>query len=244
MNIIISDTAELLGTQAAETIAKHLKRAITLSGSARLLLSTGASQFETISALLKHNVEWSKVEMFHLDEYVNLEETHIASFRKYLKERFISQVNLKAYYLIDGNIDPQACIRNISEKLQERPIDVGVIGIGENGHIAFNDPPCNFEDTASFKVVDLEDRCKQQQVNEGWFPSLADVPNQAITMTIPAIMSCKVIISSVPHKAKATAIKDTLTKELTPMVPATILKQHKNWNLFIDKNSASELFVL
>lgn len=242
MKINVLKTPQELGDSAAVLIAERLNQAIASQGEARLLLSTGASQFETISALVKQDVDWTKVTMFHLDEYVDLPETHMASFRKYLKERFASQVSLKAAYYVDGNGDVEANISALSEKVREKPMDVGVIGIGENGHIAFNDPPADFETDACYKVVTLDTRCKKQQMGEGWFPTIDDVPKQAITMCVKQIMASKVIISCVPHGVKAEAVKNTLEREVCPEVPATILKTHPDWNLFLDTESAKGIF--
>ena len=182
--------------------------------------------------------------MFHLDEYVDLKESHIASFRKYLKERFVSKVNLEAAYFVNGEGNIEENIKELTVKLREKPVDVGVIGIGENGHIAFNDPPADFDTDLAYKVVDLDDKCKKQQVGEGWFETVNDVPKQAITMCVKQILSCKAIVTCVPHAVKAQAIKSTLQNPVTNTVPATILKTHKDWNLFIDKNSAKDAFAL
>lgn len=173
--------------------------------------------------------------MFHLDEYAGLDESHIASFRKYLKERFIAHVNLKEYTLVDGN--PNS-IAFLTEKLREKPIDLGMIGIGVNAHVAFNDPPADFDTKEAYIVVDLDDTCKNQQVGEGWFETIDDVPKQAISMTVYQIMQCNKIITCAPHEVKAQAIKNTLYGEVSNTVPATILKTHNDWNLFIDENSA------
>lgn len=244
MKITVSNSSQELGKQAAALIAKKINNAITTQGYARIVLSTGASQFDTISALINENVDWSKVTMFHLDEYVNLKESHIASFRKYLKERFVSKVNLKEAYFVNGEGDVEKNIKELTIKLRELPIDVGVIGIGENGHIAFNDPPADFETDLAYKVVNLDDKCKKQQVGEGWFDTINDVPKQAITMCVKQILDAKSIISCVPHAVKAEAIYNTLTKEVTNTIPATILKTHKDWNLFIDNNSANSIFQI
>ena len=175
MKIVVEKNAELLGLAAARNAAAILQAAIQTNGCARIVLSTGASQFEFLSAFIKQDVDWSKVEMFHLDEYVGLPETHIASFRKYLKERFVSQVPLKAAYFVNGEGDVENHIAQLSQELLKAPVDLGLIGIGENGHIAFNDPPADLEDASCYKVVHLNDRCKQQQVNEGWFATLDDL---------------------------------------------------------------------
>ncbi len=240
MNIIISKDAETLGKKAAEFAADKLNYAIGSKGAARLLLSTGASQFETINNLIKMDVDWSKVEMFHLDEYIGLPESHIASFRKYLKERFLAHVNVKKAYLVDGETNTERLITDLTKKLREHPIDVALIGIGINGHIAFNDPPADFETKEAYIRVKLDDKCKMQQVGEGWFDTINDVPDEAISMTVYQIMQSKVIISCVPHEAKAEAVANTFSNKLTNMVPSTMLKQHENWSFYLDINSAAK----
>lgn len=239
MKITLSKDAAQLGQRAADLTAALLNDAIARNGAARLVLSTGASQFETLGALVKKDVDWSKVEVFHLDEYVDLPITHPASFRKYIKERFADLVHPKAVYYVETEGDLTAAIAAVTDKLREAPVDVALIGIGENGHIAFNDPPADFDNPNAYIVVTLDDRCRHQQLGEGWFETLDQVPKQAVSMTVGEIMKAKSIISSVPHKVKAEAIKNTLSHDPTPMVPATILKTHPCWNLFIDENSAS-----
>ncbi len=240
MKIQINQNAVINGANAAIFVAEKINEAIAEKGNARLLLSTGASQFEMFQALVKLDIDWTKVEMFHLDEYVALPITHIASFRKYLTERFVELLpkKLKAVYFVNEEGDVEANIKELSEKIWESPIDVGLIGIGENGHIAFNDPPANFETEAAYHVVDLDDRCKMQQVGEGWFPDINAVPKQAISMTVKQIMKCRCIVSVVPHTVKAEAIYKTMTKPVTNLVPATMLKTHPDFNLFIDYDSA------
>lgn len=235
---VLKNSAEL-GMEASVFCAGILNKAIAEKGKARVVLSTGASQFDTISALINQDIDWSKVEMFHLDEYVNLPETHPASFRKYLKERFVSKVNLKKTYFVNGEGDIKKNIEELTEELRKEPIDLGLIGIGENAHIAFNDPPADFDTREAYIVVNLDDNCKKQQVGEGWFPTLDDVPKQAISMTVYQIMQCKVIVSCVPYKVKANAIKLTLENDLTNKIPATMLKKHNNMMLYIDEDSAS-----
>lgn len=246
MNISVNvlPTPKALGEAAASSIADLLNKAIEEKGSARVILSTGASQFETIEALIKKDVDWSKVEMFHLDEYVNLPESHIASFRKYLKERFVSHLPLKAAYFVNGEGDIEKNIAELTVELRKAPVDVGVIGIGENGHIAFNDPPADFETDEAYKVVKLDERCRMQQVGEGWFGSIEEVPEQAITMCVKQIMACEHIVTSAPHAVKAEAIYNTITSPVTNMIPGTILKTHPDWKLFIDDESAKQLFKL
>ncbi|TDF93212.1 glucosamine-6-phosphate deaminase [Paenibacillus piri] len=240
MNVKILRNAEELGQEAASLAANLLKGTIAQKGRARLVLSTGASQFETLQALVHTDVDWSKVEMFHLDEYVNLSESHPASFRKYLKERFVDSVPLQMAHFVngEGNIDEHIAV--LTREIRKEPIDLALIGIGENAHIAFNDPPADFETEAAYIVVQLDEACKRQQVGEGWFASLEEVPKQAITMTVHQIMQCKTIISCVPHKVKARAIRHFFASEVTREIPATILKSHPDYTLFLDRQSASE----
>lgn len=240
IHIDISDNADELGMRAARKIASLIEESINNKGKARIILSTGMSQFETLSHLITYDLPWDKVEMFHLDEYVGLNESHPASFRKYLKERFVSKVNLKAAYFVEG-VD---AIPSLTRELRKEEIDVGVIGIGENGHIAFNDPPADFTTGEAYKVVTLDRRCREQQVGEGWFRTIDEVPAEAITMCVKEIMKSKHIVSAVPHEVKAEAIYNTITGRISQDVPATILKTHPDWNLFIDKDSASKLLAI
>jgi len=236
VKIIVSDTPRELGQAAARLAAEYLNELIDKNGYARIVVSTGASQFETFEALVASVIDWSKVEMYHLDEYAGLPESHPASFRKYLKERFVSKVHLLAANFVDGSAEG---IIEISKKLLEKPVNLGFIGIGENGHIAFNDPPADFETKDPYIMVNLNATCKKQQVGEGWFATVEDVPKQAVSMSVFQIMQCKKIISCVPHAVKAKAVADTINSEPTNLIPATILKTHPDWTLLLDKNSAA-----
>lgn len=238
MKIIVSKDAKSLGCNAADYVAEQINEAIAEKGCARIVLSTGASQLTTIEALIEKDVDWSKVEMFHLDEYVDLPETHIASFRKYLKERFISKINLKAAHLVDGTKEGIAAL---TAELRSAPIDVGLIGIGENAHIAFNDPPADFDTKEAYIVVNLNDTCKKQQVGEGWFATVDDVPKQAVSMTVYQILQCKKIVSIVPYAVKADAVQKTLYNDETNTIPATIMKGHDDFALFVDEESFSKV---
>ena len=240
MEIRISVTPEQLGKSAARHAAYLLNRASAAQGEARLLLSTGASQFETLRALVLEPVQWDRVTMFHLDEYVDLPETHIASFRKYLKERFISKVPLKAAWLVDGTREG---IARITAELRKAPIDVGLIGIGENAHIAFNDPPADLETKESYIIVNLDERCKQQQCGEGWFKTVDEVPKQAVSMTVHQILQCRAILSCVPHAVKADAVYKALFAPQDAMTPAAWLRTHPDWTLYIDRHSAEKILV-
>lgn len=241
MEIRICETSKDLGKSAAEFVAARLKDIIAERGEARIALSTGASQFDTLEALVAiPGIKWECVEMFHLDEYVDLPITHVASFRKYLQERFVDKVGtLKAVHFVDGTREG---IEELTHQIRRAPVDIGLIGIGENAHIAFNDPPADFDTKEAYIVVNLNERCKQQQMGEGWFATIDDVPKQAVSMTAYQIMQCKTIVSCVPHKVKAEAIRKTLAaEETTNEIPATLLKTHTDFILYLDKNSASEI---
>lgn len=239
MEVRICKTCKNLGKSAAEYVANILKAKIEKNGSARIVLSTGASQFDTIEALVAiPDIKWECVEMFHLDEYVDLPVTHVASFRKYLQERFVDKVGtLKAVHFVDGTREGIAAL---TEEIRRAPIDIGLIGIGENAHIAFNDPPADFDTKDAYIIVNLNETCKRQQMGEGWFATIDDVPKQAISMTAYQIMQCETIVSCVPYKVKAEAVKNTLfAKEVTNEIPATLLKTHPNFILYLDEDSAS-----
>ena len=240
MEIIISETKQELGKKAAQQGAELIRKAIAERGEANIIVATGASQFEMLTELVKEDIDWSLVTGFHLDEYIGIEETHPASFRKYLKQRFVSLVPLKEFYYVNGNGAEKVCKR-LGEIISRHPIDVAFVGIGENGHLAFNDPPADFETEEPYVVVNLDDDCRKQQLGEGWFPTLDDVPKQAISMSIKQIMKSKHIICSVPDERKATAVKNTLFCDVTSMVPASIMQEHPSTWIYLDKPSASKL---
>ena len=243
MEIRICKDQYALGKSAAAYTAQVIKNCIAEKGYARIALSTGASQFDTISALTQEpGIQWNCVEMFHLDEYVDLPITHVASFRKYLQERFVDKVGpLKAVHFVDGTAEG---IAKLTEEIRKLPIDIGLIGIGENGHIAFNDPPANFDTKEAYMIVNLDDRCKKQQMGEGWFATIDDVPKQAVSMTAYQIMQCREIVSCVPYAVKAEAVKNTVkATETTNMIPATLLKEHPNFILYVDMDSAAGILA-
>lgn len=243
MKVHHSQTPEELGREAAALTVRLIDEAIEERGEARLMLSTGASQFELFKNLIEADIDWGKVVLFHLDEYVDLPEDHRASFRLYLQERFLSKIDTpKAVYLVDGNTDPEAEINRLHEAIRQAPIDVALIGIGTNAHVAFNDPPADFETQEDFHVVNLDSRCKQQQVDEGWFASVDDVPNRAISATVSQVMSSRTIISAVPFAVKAEAIRNMWEAETPdPEVPASILKTHPDFHLFVDAESGKDI---
>ena len=241
MEIIISNTKAELGEKAAITGAGLIRKAILTNGAANIIVATGASQFEMLNELIKQEVDWSKVTAFHLDEYIGIPEKHPASFRKYLKERFVNKISLKEFHYVDGETDPHAECSRLSKIISSHPIDVAFIGIGENGHLAFNDPPADFETEEPFIVVNLDEQCRRQQWGEGWFPTLNDVPEQAISMSVKQIIKSKALICSVPDLRKAEAVKGSLEGKVTPLVPASVMQQHKAVWIYLDKDSASLL---
>lgn len=241
MEIIVSQNSIELGEKAGKSAAEKIKKTIAENEQANIILATGSSQFETLSNLLKDTaIDWSKVNMFHLDEYIGLSDIHQASFRKYLRERFITQVPaLMSYTLINGEAVIEEELKRISEKISQHPIDVALVGIGENGHLAFNDPPADFNTELPYIVVDLDTACRQQQLNEGWFNSLAEVPQKAISMSIKQIMQSRSIVCSVPDQRKAEAVRNTIRQVVSPLFPASILQNHPDCELYLDIDSAS-----
>ena len=243
MSVILSANPNELGRRAAEAAATAIREAITNNGQANVILATGASQFETLHHLiLEKNIDWSKVVMFHLDEYIGLPESSTASFRTYLKKRFLEKVPpLKASYLIDGETDPEDECKRINSIIEKHPIDVALVGIGENGHLAFNDPPADFDTREPYIIVTLDQECRKQQFSEGWFRSVEDVPGSAISMSVFQISRSRQIICSVPDARKAKAVRDCLEGPVSNMFPASILQLHKHCSFYLDKNSAALL---
>ena len=239
MKVFVCSSADELGAKASAQATKVVKECIEKNGTARILLSTGASQFTFFKHFVKEDIDWSKVEMFHLDEYVGMGIDHPASFQKYLRERFVDVVNPGKYHLIDGTKNAEDTIAELTALLNEKQVDLGLIGIGENAHIAFNDPPCDFDDERAYKVVNLSKTCIEQQLREGWFENEEKAFKQAISMTCKKIMDCKTIICAVPYAVKAQAIKDTIEQEKTNLVPATLLKEHADVTVYCDTDSAA-----
>ena len=231
-----------LGQAAARQAADAIERAISEHGRARIIAATGMSQFEFLNALTETpRVDWTKIEMFHLDEYVGLPATHPASFRKYLLERLIEPAGITRYHLLDGEADPVDVCKRAGEEISAAPIDVAFVGIGENGHLAFNDPPADFETDDPYIVVDLDDACRRQQVGEGWFAALDDVPRQAISMTVKQILKAQEIICVAPDARKAEAVRNCFENEISPEFPASILRTHGDTTVYLDSESSSLL---
>lgn len=244
MKITVLENPEEIGQNSGRAAAAIIRKEIEMNGTANIILATGTSQFETLKELVSKSsgIDWSKVVMFHLDEYIGLPETSNASFRKFLRERFLQKVPpLKAVHFIDGETDPEAECNRLGEIIKQHPIHLALVGIGENGHLAFNDPPADFETEEPYIVVDLDEQCRRQQLDEGWFGSLEEVPTQAISMSIKQIMRSKFIVCSVPDSRKATAVSNCLTIEVSNLHPASILQQHQDCVFFLDKNSAANL---
>jgi glucosamine-6-phosphate deaminase len=240
MKIEIYNTPHELGIASGKKAAKLIGEAIAANGTANIILATGTSQFETLQQLLSENIDWSKVTMFHLDEYIDLPITHPASFRRYLQERFIGKVpSLKAAYLINGETDPKQECERLGKLISQHPVDVALVGIGENGHLAFNDPPADFETEEPFIVVELDEVCRKQQMGEGWFKTIDDVPRKAISMSIKQIMKSKNIICAVPGARKAVAVKNCLKQAVSNLYPASILQEHENCTVYLDEDSAA-----
>jgi len=242
MDIHISNSPRELGDTAGLAAADLIRSAIKSNGTCNMILATGTSQFEMLRRLTSEPIEWNKVVMFHLDEYIGLPITHGASFRKYLKERFLDKVGpLKAAHLIDGESDPVRECQRLGKLIQAHPIDVAMVGIGENGHLAFNDPPADFDTKEPYIIVTLDDACRRQQLGEGWFPTFADVPQRAISMSINHILKSKNIICSVPDARKAVAVKCAVEGPVVNTCPASALQGHGSCRAFLDKESSSGL---
>ena len=231
------------GTAAAEKAAEILRKAIATGGQASFVAATGASQFEFLKALTKQtSIDWSRTTLYHLDEYIGLPADHPASFRRYLRERLIDPVHPGRVHFIQGDVeDPMAECARLNRMISGDRIDVAFVGIGENGHLAFNDPPADFRAEEPYRIVELDEACRRQQMNEGWFPSLADVPRLAISMSIRQIMKSEAIVGTVPEKRKAQAVKQCLEGEVSPWHPASILREHPNVTIYLDQDSASLL---
>ena len=239
MEIIISESKQILGSKAAQKGAGLIRKAILRKGRANIIVATGASQFEMLKELAKEDIDWSKVSAFHLDEYIGISETHPASFRKYLKERFVDIVSPSEFIYINGNANLHEECARLGKLINKHPIDVAFVGIGENSHLAFNDPPADFKTNEAYIVVTLNEECRRQQLGEGWFPTVNDVPAKAISMSINQIMKSKAIICSVPDSRKAEAVKKTIEGSIGPAIPASIMKRHDKVWLYLDKDSAS-----
>lgn len=239
---VFTDRA-VLGQAAAEQAAAAIRRAIAELGNARIIAATAASQLEFLEALTKApGVDWSKVEAFHLDEYIGLPASHPGSFRKMLLEQLVRKSGITNYHLLDGDAaDPSEVVRRVGKNLASRPVDIAFLGIGENGHIAFNDPPADFETEEPYIIVNLDEACRQQQVGEAWFADISQVPLRAISMSARQILKAKEILAVVPGSRKAQAVKACFEGPISPTAPASILRTHPNATIYLDRDSASLL---
>jgi len=242
MLLRVFDNKVSLGNAAAEQAASAIRRAIRDNGQARIIAATAASQLEFLNALTEMtDLDWKHVEVFHLDEYIGLPITHPGSFRKMLLEQLIRKTGITKYHLLDGDAQADEAVRRVGAALASAPVDIAFVGIGENGHLAFNDPPADFEISEPYLIVKLDEACRQQQVGEAWFADISQVPTQAISMSIRQILKAKEILAVVPDTRKAQAVKACFEGEISPMAPASILRTHPNATIYLDKNSAALL---
>lgn len=243
MNIFKAETKQETSIAAANAASAKLREAINTNGHASFIVATGASQFDFLNALTNDSsIDWTKTTMFHLDEYIGISVKHPASFCKYLQERLVDIVQPGTVHFLNGETDdPQAECDRLNRIISQHQIDIAFVGIGENGHLAFNDPPADFETEDPYIVVELDEACRQQQVGEGWFNGLDDVPTHAISMSIRQIMKSKTIICTVPNERKAEAVRNCINGDITPMHPASILQRHQDCTVYLDTGSASLL---
>jgi len=243
-SVLIKDSPDgaALAAAAAADAAFRLRAALSARGRARIIAATGASQFEFLERLTREpDLDWRRVEMFHLDEYIGLPIDHPASFRKYLLERLIRPAGILDYHLLDGEADPASVLRSAGDAVRRTRIDVAFVGIGENGHLAFNDPPADFATEAPYIIVRLDEACRRQQVGEGWFASLAQVPDTAISMSVRQILSANAVLCVVPDRRKAEAVRACLEGPITPAAPASILRAHRDVTVYLDRESSALL---
>lgn len=244
MEIFLCANKTELGKRAAADGAALIQKALEKDGAASIVVATGASQFEMLEHLVRADLDWSRITAFHLDEYVGMPKSHPASFRKYLQERFLDQLPQPpaAFYPVNGDApDAQSECARLNGIIAGHDISVAFAGIGENGHLAFNDPPADFGIEDPYLVVNLDENCRRQQMGEGWFPTLADVPQQAISMSIQQIMKARAVLCSVPDARKAAAVKMCVEGEVSPDAPASILQKHARASIYLDPDSASLL---
>jgi glucosamine-6-phosphate deaminase len=243
LKVEIYDTRQEMGREAAQQAADLIRRLLAAQETVNIVFAAAPSQNEFLDALVSaQDIDWTRVTAFHMDEYIGLPADHPQRFGSYLKNRFFNHVSLRALHLLnEGGTDQYEEAKRYAELISKYPIDITLMGIGENTHLAFNDPHvANFHDPETVKIVDIDDTCKQQQVNDGCFPSLAEVPSFAYTLTIPALMSSRYIFCMVPAKSKAAAVKHTLLDEISAKYPSTSLRRHPNAGLYLDQDSAAE----
>lgn len=239
MNTVVAPDRPALGQYVAQQAAQSLRALLNAQETVNLVIATGSSQFEVLSSLIAQpGIDWTRIHGFHLDEYLGISIDHPASFCGYLRDRFVNRVPLADFFYLNGQLPSEQLLKQANEKLAGKSIDVMLCGIGENGHLAFNDPPANFDSEDPYLVVQLDEACRRQQVGEGWFDSLSQVPTQAISMSIKQIMKAKEIFCTVPDSRKAEAVRNSLEGNITPNVPASVLQGHPCILLGLDKGSA------
>jgi glucosamine-6-phosphate deaminase len=242
MILKVFDDKFSLAKAAADHAAATLQHALAARGHARIIAATGASQFEFLAALTAHrDIDWPNVEMFHLDEYIGLPATHPASFRMFLRERLVAKTGITQAHFLEVDSNPEAVATRVGAELNAAPIDIAFVGIGENGHLAFNDPPADFETEQPYLIVELDEACRRQQAGEGWFADIAQVPTRAVSMSIRQILKAKEILVVVPDARKANAVKACFEGAISPLAPASILRQHPNTTVFLDRDSSALL---
>jgi glucosamine-6-phosphate deaminase len=240
--IRIFPTKQQMASAAAGHAAESLRLLLGKQAAVRLLAATGASQIEFLERFTANpDLDWTRVELFHLDEYVGLGIDHPASFARYIKERIIDRTGITSYHLLDGRRDPEEMLAEINREITKAPIDLAFVGIGENGHLAFNDPPADFETDKPYLLVELDRACREQQVGEGWFRSVDEVPKQALSISIPQLLKSREILCVVPDRRKAAAVRACLEGPLSASAPASALRAHPNTTIFLDADSASLL---
>jgi glucosamine-6-phosphate deaminase len=231
-----------LSKAAADHAASSIREAISVKGGARIVAATAASQIEFLDALTREpGIDWTKVEAFHLDEYIGLPITHPGSFRGMFLEQLVEKAGIQKYHLLDGDGDPGEVVARVSQAISSAPIDIAFVGIGENGHLAFNDPPADFKTEEPYLIVNLDEACRLQQAREGWFTNISEVPTRAISMSVRQVLKAKEIIAVVPDSRKAQAVKICFEGEISPMLPASILRTHPDTTIYLDRNSAALL---
>ena len=243
LEVLIFETPGELGAAAAGAAAATIKNAVTERGVANVMFASGNSQFAFLDALTaRDDVPWSDVVGLHMDEYVGMDTSHSASFARYMRERIIDVVHPKTFHCIDGTTDPRDECARYTQLLRAHPLDLTCLGIGENGHLAFNDPPfADFDDPLDVKEITLDDASRRQQVGEGHFADLADVPRTAVTVTIPALLRARRVLAIVPESRKADAVARALQGPVTTDCPASILRRARHATLYLDRASAANV---
>src|SRR3954452_15886358 len=237
MDIRVFDDRNALGQAAADQAASAIRSAIRDRAQARIVAATAASQQEFLEVLTSApGIDWPSVEAFHLDEYIGLPITHPGSFRKMLLEQLINKTGILKYHLLDGDGDVDKVVANASAALASAPVDVAFLGVGENGHLAFNDPPADFETEEPYLLVALDEACRKQQVGEAWFADISQVPTHAISMSVRQVLKAKELLAVVPDARKAKAIKACFEGDITPMAPASVLRTHPDTTIYLDTN--------